>query len=199
MLCYVIEMVDLVREYNELVERYSGRYHIRITKDIDPFVFLDNYSCYVIGSEDGHCHIALFTNESRGDVKACLKSCYDLKGNKDYSLTEIRRVREMLSYICKEGRIKFSGINPTLLFVSKKMAVQKDGMQVAINDLDESFYKNKDMSGRQWLVCRIKIQLKFCKSVCGKQLHSQMVHRVLNRDSSKIVDYVDDLCKWDNF
>ena len=85
------------------------RVHLRVTgktsKEVQVLLEKHNVPSYIIGQELGHCHslisgIDLGTNYN--NLRNWLKKELGLNGNKDYSISRVRNLRDCAKYIIKE-------------------------------------------------------------------------------------------------
>lgn len=185
------------------MENRTG-YHLRLTTDKSFDVietFVSKYSQeYIISSEVGHYHCYMITGVSRVELRKDVNDSLELKGNKGFSLADVRNTKQMKKYILKDGYYRYKGI--TEQEINKlKLTCFKKGMNKfseELSQLEEEFLSGSIKTGRERIVQHmervLKLRLSYAMKPNRNQLESYVDYMMMRLSNAEVKDYAKRLC-----
>lgn len=104
---------------------------------------------YIISKEKGkgkfHIHSVMGFELDLPEAKArqFIKELFDVKGNKDYSFVPVKKLKQCMSYIQKDGEYLYCNIPKSFIELRAKMSSKKGDFKNELLTIEEAYYQDK--------------------------------------------------------
>lgn len=179
--------------------------HLRITKQGITMDSLEDYIrtlavMYLIaqekkGKKGEHFHTVIQTQKTKKEFVELIQKKFNLKGNKEYSVTTVRNQNQVMKYLLKDDdATRSSGIPKEVLELMKKCSNKKGtkNLMVELNILEEK-YLGFDLTNESFGIKFIQLKIAYGQNLYGNHIKAYLMKMKLKKYPSEISVYYNQL------
>lgn len=149
---------------------------------------LEGMGKYADPEKDKHIH-GLVSSEDRGPVVDTIKKIYpDCKGNKCYSVSLVKDVKQCAKYTLKEGHYKYSGFTNEFIRSMYRSSSKKENLKNKVSE-NEQHLLDKTIHFEVFAIRYLRIKVEHNQNINNSHVISYLNKMMLKSSTITYEDY----------